>query len=413
MKPAILFLCHRIPYPPNKGDKIRSYHLLRHLSEKYRVFLGTFIDDTTDWQYVPLVEALCEQSLFVKLDPFRAKLKSLSGLLEGKPLTLPYYSSDGLSAWVREVVQKHKISRLMVYSSAMAQFANGKDLGFQIRVIDFVDIDSDKWRQYAKKKAWPMSWVYRRESDYLLKFEQQITAEYDASLFVSSTEAAHFKQLTPRLASKIGFYNNGVDTDYFSTDAGLTNPYPEKTNIWVFTGAMDYWANCDAVSWFAESVWPRLKELGEQSLFYIVGSNPTEQVKALEKKSGVVVTGRVEDIRPYLQYATAVVVPMGIARGIQNKVLEGMAMCKPVMVSRLGLEGINAIDQSEVLLADHPDEYLSHAERLLRGEYPNIGIAARSRVEKDFNWAESLPRVSDLLEAEAVHGEREIADGSA
>jgi len=135
-------------------------------------------------------------------------------------------------------------------------------------------------------------------------------------------------------------------------------------------------------------------------LFYIVGSNPAEQVKALEKQPDVVVTGRVEDIRPYLQYATAMVAPMRIARGIQNKVLEGMAMVKPVIVSQLGLEGISAIDQTEVLIANQPEEYIKYAEKLLQGNYPDMGTAARKRVERDFNWAESLPMVSTLLEAE-------------
>jgi len=400
MKPALLFLCHRIPYPPNKGDKIRSYHLLKHLSQKYRVFLGTFIDDPTDWQYAPTVEGLCEQCLFVSLDPLKAKLKSLWGFVEGKPLSIPYYTSNELLTWVDAVTQKHSITRTMVFSSAMAQFAAGVNLASQKRVIDFVDIDSDKWQQYAEKKNWPMNWVYRRESSYLFKFEQQTAAEYDASLFVSSTEAAHFRQLAPSVADKVDFYNNGVDTDYFAPDNELTNPYPEGVNIWVFTGAMDYWANVDAVSWFVEAVWPKLRELGGQNLFYIVGSNPTEQVKSLGKQPGVVVTGRVEDIRPYLQYATAMVAPMRIARGIQNKVLEGMAMVKPVIVSQLGLEGISAIDQAEVLIANQPEEYLTYAEKLLQGNYPDMGAAARKRVENDFNWAESLPMVTMLLEAE-------------
>ncbi len=400
MKPALLFLCHRIPYPPNKGDKIRSYHLLKHLAKNYRVFLGSFIDDSNDWQYVSTVEALCEKCLFVKLDPLRGKLNSLRGFIEGKPLSIPYYTSGKLSAWVDAIVQEHSISRTMVYSSAMAQFAERSGLPLQKRVIDFVDIDSDKWRQYAEKKNWPMSWVYRRESNYLLKFEQQTAAEYDASLFVSSAEATHFKQLAPGLGSKIGFYNNGVDTKYFAPDVELINPYPGGTNIWVFTGAMDYWANADAVIWFVETVWPKMRELGQQNLFYIVGSNPTEKVRALANIAGVVVTGRVEDIRPYLQYATAMVAPMRIARGIQNKVLEGMAMVKPVLVSPLGLEGIEAIDQAEVLVADQPEEYIRYAKKLLQGDYSNMGVAARQRVEHDFNWAESLPMVSTLLEAE-------------
>lgn len=399
-KPSLLFLCHRIPYPPNKGDKIRSYHLLLHLSERYRVFLGTFIDDPNDWQYVSKVEKLCEQVLFLRLNPLKAKIWSLKGLVTKQALSLPYYESRRMSRWVKNVVSDHGIDRVMVYSSAMAQFARKSELDLKTRVIDFVDIDSDKWRQYAEKRSWPMNWVYRRESDLLLEFEEELTNEYDTSLFVSSTEAAHFKQLVPQLADKVSYYNNGVDSDYFSPEPSLDNPYPGEANVWVFTGAMDYWANVDAVSWFAEQVWPKIAELAEVNRLYIVGSNPTEQVMSLSNQQNIIVTGRVEDIRPYVQYAKIVVAPMRIARGIQNKVLEGMAMEKPVLVSSLGLEGISAQDKAEVLIADDPEEYLNYSQDLIQGLYSEIGENARSRVMTDFNWAESLPIVSACLEQE-------------
>ncbi|HMV72039.1 MAG TPA: TIGR03087 family PEP-CTERM/XrtA system glycosyltransferase, partial [Pseudomonadales bacterium] len=260
IKPPLLFLCHRIPFPPNKGDKIRAWNLLRYLCEHYRVYLGTFIDDPADWAHTGAIEEICAGCRFIGLTPHLAKLNSLSAFVTGRALSLPYYRSRRLRRWVETTVADQQIRRVLVYSSAMAQYATDQRLGFQRRVIDFVDVDSDKWRQYAQDKRWPMSWVYRREADYLFRYERHLAESFDACLFVSSAEAELFRQLAPELARNIGHYNNGVDTDYFRPDPALANPYPQGTTALVFTGAMDYWPNVDAVKWFAGQVLPRVRE---------------------------------------------------------------------------------------------------------------------------------------------------------
>ncbi len=398
MNPPLLFLCHRIPYPPNKGDKIRSYHLLRFLSKHYRVYLGTFIDDQADWDHVAAVEMMCEECCFIRLNPRFARVKSLSGFYTGMPLTVPYYFSRQMVNWFRSKIEQQQISRLVVYSSAMAQYAMSSSAAIGRRVIDFVDIDSDKWRQYALHKSSPMSWVYRREADKLLRFEQDVAAEFDAGLFVSSAEADMFRRLAPGVREKISFYHNGVDSGYFSPDKTYWNPFPNSAKTLVFTGAMDYWPNIDAVCWFAREVFPELRRLYPNTIFYIVGSKPADNVRKLARESGVVVTGRVADVRPYLCYAAAVVVPMRIARGIQNKVLEAMAMERPVVVSGPGLEGINANPEAEILLANSRDDYIRYIGDLFAGKYKELGKKARQRVLEDFNWDENLPLVVQLLE---------------
>src|SRR5450830_1901821 len=186
-----------------------------------------------------------------------------------------------------------------------------------------------------------MSWLYRREGRRLLQYEQQVAAAADVSLFVSRAEAELFRQLAPAAAHKTGFLNNGVDIDYFSPAHRFDNPYPADSQIMVFTGAMDYWPNIDAVQWFAHEVLPAVRQRHPQALFYIVGSRPSAQVLALAALPGVQVTGTVPDIRPYLAHASFAVAPLRIARGIQNKVLEAMAMRMPVLVSAQALEGID------------------------------------------------------------------------
>ena len=130
---SLLYLVHRIPFPPNKGDKIRSYHLLKYLSKYYRVFLGTFIDDALDWQYVDGLNSLCEQVYVQPIKGFPATIKSLKGLLVGQPLTLPYYNNFRMKNWVNDTIAKQKIDRIVVFSSAMAQY-----------------VDSDKYKNHVR-----------------------------------------------------------------------------------------------------------------------------------------------------------------------------------------------------------------------------------------------------------------------
>ncbi len=403
-KTPLLFLCHRIPYPPNKGDKIRSFHLLHHLERHFDIYLATFVDDPADWPWVPEVEKFCRDSLFLEQDRWRPRLRSLRGLLSGEALSIPYYDSEPMRDWVRRKVRDHGIRHAMVFSSSMAQFALQEGLEFERKVVDYVDVDSDKWRQYAERQRWPMSWLYRRESTKLLSYEERLAQQFDAGLFVSHSEAQLFRELVPDCADKVGYYNNGVNTEYFHRSDALSNPYPRGVRPVVFTGAMDYWPNVDAVQWFAEEVLPALRRVRDDVYFYIVGSNPSRQVQQLANEPGVVVTGRVDDVRPYLQFADAAVAPMRVARGVQNKVLEALAMACPVLVSRKGLEGINAEHADQLLLADSAAEYVDQLQRVLAGEHPGMAERGKNFVREHFNWDNNLPEVVLLLGSEPDPG---------
>lgn len=392
----LLLLIHRIPFPPNKGDKIRSYHLLKHLARDYRVHLATFVDDADDWQYVPTVEALCASSHFASLNPTLARVRSLGALVKNRSLSLDYYRDAGLERWVDQTVAAHGIRRVLVFSSAMAQYAD--KYRNARRVVDFCDVDSDKWRQYADKKPWPMSWLYRHEARQLLDYERQVARDYDASLFVSAPEADLFRQLAPESAQRIGHFNNGVDTDYFTPHAPHASPYAAGEQAIVFTGAMDYWPNVDAVQWFAQEALPILRARYPQLSFYIVGSRPAPAVQELGKLPGVKVTGTVPDVRPYIAHARAAVAPLRIARGIQNKVLEAMAMATPTVVSPQALEGIDAIPERELLLAQDGAGFADAVAVLLEREDNAMGLAARARVENHYSWPSNLACIGERLE---------------
>lgn len=396
----LLYLVHRIPYPPNKGDKIRSFHLLKHLAQSYKVHVGAFVDDPDDWQYAEALAKLAGGEIkLLPLNPRIATLKSAIGLLTGEPLSVPYYRDRRMQAWVDAMLATKPIARALVYSSSMAQYLMQHHT--VQRVIDFVDIDSDKWRQYAEKKSWPMSWVYRREAHTLFDYERRVTHEFTAAAFVSEAEAALFKKLAPDCADKVFGFSNGVDTDYFSPDLMFASPFPADERAIVFTGAMDYWANIDAVTWFAREVFPGIKRAHPAANFYIVGSRPTTEVQALAHESGVRVTGAVPDTRPYIAHATVAVAPLRIARGIQNKVLEAMAMAKPTVVSEQALEGIEATPGKEILLASDAAAFVDQVNRAIVGQVPEMGVAARQRVVNDYSWPRHLRIVEQLLRGSA------------
>jgi len=401
-KPSLLFLCHRIPFPPNKGDKIRSYHLLRYLSAHYQVYLGAFVDDPLDWQYADKLEELCEKVQLVKLNPKFARIKSLWALCSGQALSLPYYSSREMSCWVNQLQSDNNIQRVVVYSAVMAQYVDGEKYSASKKIADMVDVDSEKWREYSQQKSFPMSWVYYREAKRLLKYESHVAESFNHSLFVSTAEANKFRELVPEMAARVGSYSNGVDTDYFSPQREFASPYNDSEDALVFTGAMDYWPNIDAVNWFAREVFPAVLAGNPQARFYIVGSNPTAQLRKLADLPGVVVTGRVDDVRPYLAYAVAAIAPMRIARGIQNKVLEAMAMARPVIVSEAGIEGIDATHGEDVLVASQASDYDRYISDVLTQKYKTLGPSARLSVIRDFSWENNLPLVGQLLEQQSV-----------
>jgi len=404
----LLFLVHRIPFPPNKGDKIRSYHILKYLAKSYDVFLGTFIDDEEDWQYEGQINSLCKETFIRGLKPFSSKIKSLSGFVTNQPLTLPYYYDDTLQKWVEAVVEKHNIQKMVVFSSSMAQYIDHPRYKNKTRVIDFVDVDSEKWRQYSAKKTWPESYVYKREAKRLLEYEKSVASTFNASLFVSDDEARCFSDLMGVTSAKIDYFFNGVDTHYFKPDEAHISPYQEGEKVIVFTGAMDYWANEDAVTWFAQEVFPDVRDKYNLK-FYIVGSNPTNAVKNLAGIDGVTVTGRVADIRPYLAFAFIAVAPLRIARGIQNKVLEAMAMESCVIASSSAVEGIKAQGGNLILIADSKSDYLQQITLLIEQaqQIKSIGQAARSFVVRQFGWDNNLARLGLFLNNEdtTVHND--------
>lgn len=393
----ILYLVHRLPYPPNKGDKVRSYHLLRHLAARHEVHLGTFIDDPDDEQHLPRVRELCAGLHVAHLNPRTAKLLSLRGLLTGEALSLPYYRDSGLQAWVDETAARVGFDAVVVFSGVMAQYTRG--LKGVKTLVDFVDVDSAKWRDYAPEHAWPMSWLYRREFDKLLGFEQAVASAADCSFLSTHKEVELFRQLSPQQSFDMEALLNGVDADFFSPDAARPSPFGTGELPLVFTGAMDYWPNIDAVTWFAGEMLPALRGRFPALRLHIVGRSPAPAVRALASEA-VNVTGTVPDVRPYLQHAAAVVAPLRLARGIQNKVLEAMAMARPVVAAGSCVRAITGQDLPGLRAADDVEDYVERLSALLadRAAADAAGHGGRQFVLDAYSWDAHLIGLDRHLE---------------
>lgn len=404
----ILFLTQRIPYPPIKGEKIRALQILKHLRRSFDVHLGCLVDDPHDWEHVDAVRALCRDAYFARLDKRSAPLRYLRGLAGGQALSVATFRDEGLARWIDAKLRDVRPEAIFVCSSNMAPYMLDHSREGCVRLVDLVDVDSEKWRKYAEVAKAPMRWVYRREARLIGRLETRIAEETDFSTFVSEPEAALFRSLVPHCASKIHGVTSGVDYGYFDPALGYPAPYDPALPTFVFTGTMDYAPNVDAVMWFVGEILPLIRKRVANAQFHIVGSSPSNAVHALSRVDGVHVSGRVPDVRPYLAHASAAVAPMRIAQGIQNKVLEGMAMAKPVILTQDALEGIEAEPGREVLLAADAATIADLACRVVAGsEFGAVGAAARRRIVEHYDWTSRLNDFDRLL------GEAEDRAGAA
>ncbi|MGQ0558187.1 MAG: TIGR03087 family PEP-CTERM/XrtA system glycosyltransferase [Sphingosinicella sp.] len=393
----ILFLAHRIPFPPNRGDKIRSWHLLDRLGRMGKVHLGCLADNETDAAHLAALRVAMGSRLGDVCVAVRRKgrVAALAGALRHrKPVSLRLFDSPALRCFVHEkLAPQSPVEAVLAYSGQTAQF-----LPASLRarlVMDFGDVDSEKFAEYALRGRWPLSWLYRREARLLSAFEREVAASAEAVTFVSEAEAALFRSMTG--LANIHALPNGVDSHRFDPDADFPCLRPEQRPprpTLLFTGQMDYPPNVDAVRWFALHVLPLLPS----GHFVIAGRNPAAAVKALAGPQ-VTITGEVADMRSWLAVADIVVAPLRIARGIQNKVLEAMAMARPVVASPAAFAGIEAEPGHHLVVTDSAEMMASELVGLLADPARSaaIGRAARQHVFDHYRWDRCLDSLDSLL----------------
>lgn len=404
MKKDLLFIAHRIPYPPDKGDKIRTYNFLDYLSRHYRVTVACIIDDPADIDYVAALRQRVHQIFYQLRSASQMKKWAIGALISGRSVTQHCFYAKELQQKIDDYLDQFDPVAIISFCSSTADYLFRSrhplaTLQDKVLLNDLIDVDSVKWSQYAEKHSGFMGWIYRREARLLATSEEKIVASFDRTFLVSEEERTVLAQHAS--VEKVEALSNGVDLNYFSPDKVDIQQQQIAECKLVFSGAMDYWPNVEGAVWFAEKIFPLIKQAVPQAIFCVAGRNPTEQVLALKEIPGVEVTGTVPDMRDHLATATICVVPLKIARGIQNKVLEAMAMAKPVIATSGAATGTKAVNGEELIIADDERQMANEIITLLADaeKRNDIGLKAREYVEREHSWETHLRRLVEIIEA--------------
>ncbi|MDT0507750.1 TIGR03087 family PEP-CTERM/XrtA system glycosyltransferase [Novosphingobium sp. MMS21-SN21R] len=406
----VLFIAHRIPFPPDRGDKIRSCHILRHIAALAPVHVACFADDEADLAYEPDLAGISRTHCVLRREK-PLPLAGVEALFTGKPVSLTAFADKALHAYVARVLAERPISAIYMFSGQMAQYVPAS---FSGRVVmDFVDVDSAKFEAYAAGAGFAARLLYQREARLLSRFESLTARRASTSLLVTPEETELLRsRLLPGDEPSLQALCNGIDTEFFDPEAVPSAPEmagegPQIT----FTGQMDYPPNVAAVGLFAHAVMPAVRGVFPGARFNIVGRAPTPQVRGLDGVNGTRVTGAVLDVRPWIAGADLVVAPLTIARGVQNKVLEAMAMARPVLATPQAATGIPARDGFEIAVADGAEALAKQTLALLHDPVraANIGQAARAFVIDQCGWNHVLAPLAGLLGLQGEGGGSRVA----
>ncbi|HUE69827.1 MAG TPA: TIGR03087 family PEP-CTERM/XrtA system glycosyltransferase [Pirellulaceae bacterium] len=390
----LLFLAHRAPYPPNRGDRIRTYHLLHHLAQEYQVYLGALLDEPLDDAGQAVLRDLTADMALVPLGKRSRWLRAAWSMASGRTATEGLFESPELRRQVRTWAGRNDFDAVFAFCSSMAPYAFVPELADVPLIVDLIDVDSQKWFDYADQAGGLKRQLFALEGRRVRKLERRIVDRAQAVTLVSQAEADLFRRLCPN--DKTHAVPNGVDLDYFRPDFPVEMPRPEQC---VFVGVLDYRANVESLVWFCREVWPLVRRQKPDAVFAIVGKNPVPAIRQLAAHSGIRLVGEVPDVRPYIAESRFSVAPLLVARGIQNKVLEAMAMGKPVVASPQALEGLLAQPGRDLLLAQAASEWLTAIDQLFApsSTAADIGQSARRFAERTHRWDSNLAVASSLI----------------
>jgi sugar transferase (PEP-CTERM/EpsH1 system associated) len=387
----IFFICQRVPFPPDRGDKITTYNEIRHLSTKHEVHVFCLADGTPDLDNIPGLRRYAKSVTAVPVG-WASKLRALNAMLAGKPLSVAAFNEAKLHDAVTRKFAELQPDLIIVYSCNVAQYA--EHFPRVPRIMQFAELDSSRWGQFARRSRLPMRWVYALEERRFFAYERHIARAFSHALVCTRAEQRDFERLIPGVP--VSLVGNGVDLDYFRSSGVAKQP-----GSIVFTGVMDYFPNVDAVVWFCDKILPIVQQKIPEAGLTICGSRPLAAVRRLAERRGVTVTGRVPDTRPHLDEAEVFVAPMRMARGIQNKLLEALAMGLPCVASTAAATGTVVQDGAGILAADDPEEFAGHVVRLLRDGAFRAAMAgkARAAVEANYRWDAQLACLDQVIAA--------------
>jgi sugar transferase (PEP-CTERM/EpsH1 system associated) len=397
MRPVVMILTHRVPYPPNRGDRIRAFHLIRFLSKHADILLGSLADEPWSKQDESALREYCRE---VSLHPLHSKwrwVRAMGAMGMGRSATEGAFFSRSLAAQVHRWTSSAELDGAVLYCSSMGQYLSSCSRRPRKVVVDLVDVDSQKWADYASSTGGWKRLLYRLEASRVQRLEAALAKNADSMTVVTAEEAELYRSIHP--TSRAQAVGNGVDLDFFGPESmpreswqGYRTASPQM----VFVGVLDYWPNEQGLEWFVESVMPQIMAKYPGARLQIVGRRPTGRVQELAKHPGVVLVGEVTDVRPYVLASHFVVAPLKIARGVQNKVLEGLACGRPVIATQEAATGIENV--GGLIVANEPDEWLRAVDRLQDPtHYLALEEQARVGCELHYSWDAKLRPMLDLL----------------
>jgi sugar transferase (PEP-CTERM/EpsH1 system associated) len=386
----ILYLCHRFPYPPNSGAKVRAFNTIRHLSQRHDVVVATLEVETGEAARGAGLADYCTGYIHEPLSPLATKVRMGLSLLTTRPATMGAFFSPALKRRVAELLASERFDLAMFHSSSVVQYV-GRDATVPL-FVDFVDMDSQKWLIYARHRGFPLNLGYWLEGTKLARAEAQIAKR--AALSTCATAAETESLVALGSGTPADWFPNGVDLDFFHP-----SETPGEPGRLSFIGRMDYYPNAECMIDFCTNVLPLIRQRRPTVQLSIVGAEPTAAVRGLAELPGVEVTGTVDDVRPYVWRSAVTVAPLNIARGTQNKILEAMAMGVPVVCSDLAARGVDAVAGEHLLAASTPQGYADAIAGLLDDDAARrrLASAGRARVETHHSWEVAMARLDRLL----------------
>jgi polysaccharide biosynthesis protein PslH len=388
----ILFICHRLPFPPNRGGKIRPFHFIKHLNQTHQVTVATLAESTEELEAGQELRNYCQKLIVKKVSPPIRWGKVLLRLPASSPSSSGYFASLKLFMHLRQQAKEVRYDLVLVHCAFVARYS--RLFSNTPLWMDFGDLDSGKWLEYQKFRSFPLSWAFGYEAKKLRAYEAAIAKKAAVCTFTTPNELDEFQSLNVGVPTQV--IPNGVNLEYFHDRDEVK---VEQDSI-VFVGRLDYYPNKQGIQWFVHHVFPLIRQAVPRASLMIVGSNPDASVKRLSDVPGVVVTGHVPDVRPYLRKAVVAVAPLKIARGVQNKILEAMAIGTPVVATVEASRGIQASDRQCLLIGKDAEDFAAQVVQVLRNAQMRKMLSENGRylIRQHYTWKGSMELVDQILE---------------
>jgi sugar transferase (PEP-CTERM/EpsH1 system associated) len=387
----LFVILSRVPFPLVKGDKLRAYHQLKELKKRHEIILCCLTDENPSEESINRLSEISDRHYVFKLKKLNIYLNLILGILSHKPFQVLYFYQRSIHKKIKSLIDEHRPNHIYCQLIRTAEYAKNEHAYH--KTLDYQDAFSKGIDRREKRAMWPIKEVFSMEKRRLIAYEN-VVFEYFEQKTIISEEDRRFIYNPGRRNIKI--VTNGIDTEFFAPMAA------KKEYDLVFTGNMSYPPNVRTAIFIATEIFPELRKRGIVKTLLLAGASPTKKVQQLDKIEGVTVTGWMDDIRMAYASSRIFFAPMQIGTGLQNKLLEAMAMEIPCITSSLANRSLKAIHNEHILVGDDMESYFKEIEILMTDAslHARLSKAGRKFVEHNFSWAESVRVLESCFEAQ-------------